>query len=74
MFWMLIGTSARETHVILGPAVLGSNGTLAYAYVSSRTVYETTSEPDPKKEPEPRNNHPESVETSILYRYTVLGA
>jgi hypothetical protein len=50
------------------------DGTATYAHVSSGTVCETTSEPEPQKEPEPRNNHPESVETSILYRCTVLGA
>ena len=43
-------------------------------YVSSGTVFETTSEPETQKEPEPRDHHPESVETSILYRCTVLGA
>jgi hypothetical protein len=44
------------------------DGTSVYAYVSSGTVYETNSEP------EPQSNRPESVETPILYRCTVLGA
>jgi hypothetical protein len=53
---------------------LASRDEASTSFVSSGTSLETTFEPGPQKEPEPRSNHPESVDTSILYLCTVLGA